>query len=244
VAVSAVQRMGVQVHALLLFGGLRAPLKPISRAFPPCPLPLAMRPPGTAMGPLPFGPAIAPLDAWCRRSREARRETWGALGVKEGGGLSWWAKAPCGRCGGGGCWWWWGASGRSEFGWLVGANVVMASARWYRGTRAVQGRRSGGSERGAGIRGQRLFDITCSIAAAAAETARLRSEWPSHSTRATSLTAGNSSIRRIAWPRRQQTRVHGAARDEREVQGDGTSCNSKRQPCMICCLAPRAAAPA
>jgi hypothetical protein len=50
----------VRVHRLLLFGGLRAPLKPASRAFPPCPLPLAMR--GTAMGPLPLGPAIAPLE--------------------------------------------------------------------------------------------------------------------------------------------------------------------------------------
>jgi hypothetical protein len=62
------------------------------------------------MGPLPFGPAIAPLEAWWRRSREARRETCGELlEVKEeAGGFSWWAKAPCDRCcGGGGCWWWW-----------------------------------------------------------------------------------------------------------------------------------------
>jgi hypothetical protein len=42
-----------------------------------------------------------------------------------------------------------------------------SSARWHHGTRAVQGRRFGGSRRRAGIRGKRLSDITCSPAAAA-----------------------------------------------------------------------------
>jgi hypothetical protein len=182
-------------HRLLLFGGLRAPLKPTSRALPPCPLPLAMR--GTAMGPLPLGPAIAPLEGWCRRSREARRETWGALGVKEGGGLSWWAKAPCGRCCGGGCcWWWWGASGRSEFGWLVGAKVVMALAR--AGT-TVQGRCRVADSVAVG-EGQESGARDCLISLALPQrrrrhTARLHWDWLSKLTRATSLTAGSSSIR-------------------------------------------------
>jgi hypothetical protein len=47
---------------LLLLGGLRAPPKPISRKFALCSWPL-MRPPGTAIGPWPFAPAIAPLES-------------------------------------------------------------------------------------------------------------------------------------------------------------------------------------
>lgn len=84
------------------------------------------------MGPLPFGPAIAPFEPWCRRSREARREICGLLGVEDAaGGFSWWEKAPCWRCcGGGAAWCWWGVSVNSEFGWLVGAKVVMALARF------------------------------------------------------------------------------------------------------------------
>lgn len=75
---------------LLLFGGLRGPAKPISRRFALCSWPALMRPPGTAMGPWPFAPAIAPLDNWWRRSREARRAIWGGLGEKGAvGGLSW-----------------------------------------------------------------------------------------------------------------------------------------------------------
>lgn len=54
------------------------------------------------MGPLPLGPAIVPLEGWCRRSREVRREIWGGGEVKaEAGGLSWWEKGACWRCGGG-----------------------------------------------------------------------------------------------------------------------------------------------
>lgn len=58
------------------------------------------------MGPLPLGPAIAPLELWCRRSREVRREICGGFEVKaEAGGFSWCAKGPCWSCGGGGgCW--------------------------------------------------------------------------------------------------------------------------------------------
>lgn len=67
-------------YVLLLLGGLRAPPKPISRKFALCSWPLT-RPPGTAMGPLPLGPAIAPLESWCRRSREARLEICGVLDV-------------------------------------------------------------------------------------------------------------------------------------------------------------------
>lgn len=82
------------------------------------------------MGPLPLEPAIAPLEELCRRSREARRETCGVLEEKaEAGGFNWWEKGPCCRCCGGGSWWWWGVSTSSEFGWLVGAKVVMALAR-------------------------------------------------------------------------------------------------------------------
>jgi hypothetical protein len=95
--------------ALLLLGGLRGPPKAPSR----CAWPLPMRPPGTAMGPLPLGPAIAPLDGWCRRSRELRRETRGLLEVR-------------GEASGGGAWW--GVLlATSEFGWLVGAKVVVMS---------------------------------------------------------------------------------------------------------------------
>jgi hypothetical protein len=91
------------------------------------------------MGPLPFGPAIAPLEPWCRRSREVRREICGLLEVKEeAGGSNWWEKGPCCRCCGGGAWCWWGVSASSEFGWLVGAKVVMALARSPSGT-AVRG---------------------------------------------------------------------------------------------------------
>jgi hypothetical protein len=84
------------------------------------------------MGPLPFGPAIAPLEPWCRRSREVRREICGLLEAKdEAGGFNWWEKGPCCECCGGGAWWWWwwgASSGSSEFGWLAGAKVVMALA--------------------------------------------------------------------------------------------------------------------
>lgn len=83
------------------------------------------------MGPLPLAPAIAPLEAWCRRSREALRETWERLEEEEkveAGVCNWWAKGACCRwCGGGRLWLWWGCvSARSEFGGLVGARVVMA----------------------------------------------------------------------------------------------------------------------
>lgn len=132
----------------------------MSRMFAPCPWPLPMRPPGTATGPLPFAPAMAPLEAWCRRSREVRREICGVLEAKaEAGGFSWWEKGPCGRCCGGGRSRWWGASARSEFGWLVGEKVVMALARC--GTAVRRRHRSQDSERGSrrGIRGKRLISL-------------------------------------------------------------------------------------
>lgn len=114
------------ICVLLLLGGLRGPAKFMSR----CPWPFPMRPPGTAMGPLPLGPAIVPLEGWCRKSREVRREIWGGGEVKaEAGGFSWCAKGACWRWG----WWWlwWGVSGvASEAVVGEGAKVVMALARF------------------------------------------------------------------------------------------------------------------
>jgi hypothetical protein len=40
-----------------------------------------MRPPGTVMGPLPFAPAIAPFEAWWRKSREVLRDICGVFDV-------------------------------------------------------------------------------------------------------------------------------------------------------------------
>lgn len=80
---SVLRHMTCAMRLLLLAGGLRGPPKPISRRWP-------LRPPGTAMGPLPFVPAMAPLEAWWRRSREVRREICGVFEVKAAlGAFSW-----------------------------------------------------------------------------------------------------------------------------------------------------------
>lgn len=97
------------------------------------------------MGPLPFAPAIALFEAWCRRSREVLRDICGLFEAKaELGGFSWWEKAPFWLCrGGGGSWRRWGVS-RSvcEFGWLMGEKAAMITQN-----HGTPGECSGGSER-------------------------------------------------------------------------------------------------